>query len=215
MVRLVGGCVGRLVVLALTAAVLAVSWYNRHELVNAVDRLLDRDLEVSAEVADRAAARLAGLGRDGVTRVAFRAPELQSLIQYRWAPFLPEELASPRVSLGAGRITLEGDVSTAHFGRIAELQEILSFLPDTAGLRAAASFVPLDDGWVALEVHELGAAGIPIPKQLIPPILARFRAHTPPGLGPNAVAVPLPPVVSHIFVSGDSLVVVARGSGGG
>lgn len=214
MLRFVGGCVGRLLTLALTVAVLAVAWYNRHELVALADRLLDREPEVSAELADDAALRLAGLGRDGVTRVAFHGPELQSLLEYRWGGFLPEELVRPRVGLGAGRVTLEGDVATAHFGRVAELQEILAFLPDTATLRIVASFVPLDSGHVALEVHEIGAAGIPIPRQLIPPILARFRLDGPAGLGPNAVAVPLPSAIDNVWVSGDSLVVSARGPGG-
>lgn len=213
MLRFLGGCVGRLLVIGLILAVLGVAWYNRHELVSLADRLLDREHEVSAELADDAAARLAGLGEDGVTRVAFHAPELQSLIQYRWAVFVPEELARPRIGLGAGRVTLEGDVSTARFGRIAELQEIISFLPDTASLRAVGSFVPLDSTHVSLEIHELGAAGIPIPRQLIPSVLARLRPSGLPDAGPNALAVPLPPGIGNVYVSGDSLVVAARRGG--
>lgn len=215
MLRFVGGCVGRLLALALTVSLLAVAWTNRHEVVAFVDTLLDREPEVSETLADDAAARLAGLGRDGVTRVAFHQPELQSLLQYRWAAHLPDDLAAPRVALGAGRITLEGDVPTARFGRIAELREIIGFLPDTASLRAVASFVPLDSGRVAVEVHELGAAGIPIPQKLIPVILDRFRAERAPGAGPNAMVVPLPAAVGTVYVSGDSLVVAARSSGGG
>lgn len=213
MLRFLGGCAGRLLALALTVAVLTVAWYNRHEIVRFVDELLDREPEVSAELADDAAARLAGLGHDGVTRVAFHAPEIQSLIRYRWAVFLPEDLVEPRVGLGAGRVTLEGGVATERFGRIAELREIIAFLPDTAMLRAVGSFVPLDSGHVSLEIHELGAAGIPIPSRLIPPILARLRPEGLPAVGPNALAVPLPPGISAVYVSGDSLVVVAREGG--
>lgn len=211
MLRFLGGCFGRLLGTVLVVAVLGVAWYNRHELGTVVDRLLASEPEVSAAVADAAAARLAGLGEGDVTRVAFHASELQSLILYRWAPFMPEDVVRPRIGLGAGRITLEGDVATDRFRRMAELREILSFLPDTATLRAVGSFVPLDDDHVSLEVHELGAAGIPIPGRLIPSILDRLRPAGLPDAGPNALAVPLPPAIGNVYVSGDSLVVSAQG----
>lgn len=202
---------GRLLAMVLAAAVLAVAWYNRHELIELAGDLLRDEPEVSAAVADAAGARLAALGDEGVDRVAFHTPELQSLIQYRWAPLLPDAVARPRVGLGAGRVTLEGDVATARLGRMAELEEILPFLPDTATLRAVGSFVPLDSGYVSLEVHELSAAGIPIPRQLIPPILARLRTSGLPDGGPNALVVPLPPEIGNVYVSGDSLVLSTRG----
>ncbi|MDX1673790.1 MAG: hypothetical protein R3314_03215 [Longimicrobiales bacterium] len=211
MLRFLGGCMGRLLTTALTVAVLVLAWYNRHEIMALADALLDNEPEVSARVADDAAARLAGLGEDGVTRVAFHAPEIQSLIVYRWAPLLPETVVRPRVALGQGRLTVEGDVATEGFGRIAELREVLPFLPDTATLRAVGSFVPLEGDYVSLEVHELGAAGIPIPSRMIPPILARFRSHELPDAGPNALVLPLPSGIGSVYVSGDSLVVSTRG----
>ena len=67
---------------------------------------------------------------------------------------------------------------------------------------------------MALEVHELGAAGIPIPGQLIPPILDRLRVYDGADAGPNALAVPLPPAIGGVYVSGDSLVITAREAGG-
>lgn len=214
MLRFVGGCLGRLISLVLLVAVLGVAWYNRHQLGEVWARLTASEPEVSEAVAERAATELAGLGDDGAGRAVLHASELQSLIQYRWAALLPPELGSPRVGLGAGRVTLEGDVATALFHGIAELGEILSFLPDTTTLRAVASFVPLDTAHVAVEIHELGAAGVPIPRQLIPPILAWFAVPDAPGLGANAVAIRLPAGVGGVWVSGDSMVVAARGGGG-
>lgn len=214
MVRFMGGCAARLLGLALLAAVLAVGWSNRRAVVRLWDQAFGTEPQASEELADRAAARLSGLGRDGVTRVAFREPELQSLVLYRWAAALPSDLTAPRVGLGAGRINLEGQIPTARLGGIAELREILSFLPDTTSVRATASFVPLDGRHVALEIHELGAAGIPIPRRLIPPILTHFRLEGQPDVGPNSIAVPLPTGIGNVFVSGDSLVLVAAPSGG-
>lgn len=209
----VGGCLGRLFGLALIAAVLGLAWYNRHELSTLWDRLWDREPVVSEELAQSASAKLATLGRDGVTRVALHEAELQSLIKYRWTTALPDHVVSPRVGIGAGRVTMEAAVPVARLGRIAELDEIIAFLPDTTSLRAVASFVPLDGRHMVLEVHELGAAGVPIPKRLIPPILDRFRMHDVAGVGRNGLAVPLPPGIGNVYVSGDSLVLSARSGG--
>lgn len=214
MLRFMGGCAGRLLGLALLAAVLAVGWSNRRAVVRLWDQAFGTERQASEELAAQAAAKPSGLGRAGVTRVAFKEPELQSLVQYRWAAALPTDLVAPRVGLGAGRINLEGQVPTARLGGIAELREILSFLPDTTSIRATGSFIPLDDRHVALEIHELGAAGIPIPRRLIPPILSHFRLGGQPEVGPNSVAIPLPTGISNVYVSGDSLVVVGNPSGG-
>lgn len=210
MARLARGCILRLLVLALLVGGLGLLWLNRGRVGDVWDRWTGGTTEVSPEIAARADEKLAGLGEgEGNGRVALNESELQSLLVHRWAGFLPADVASPRVELEDGRVSLEASVATARFGRVAELREIVAFLPDTASLRAVATFVPLDAGHVALEVHELGAASIPIPRQLIPSVLSRFRGSQMPGLAPNAVAVPLPPGISNVFVSGDSMVFVA------
>lgn len=216
--RVLGGCFGRILALALlvlVVVVVAFAWYNRHELTTAWDRLRGSDSRASPELAAQADDKLASLGGDGnVGRIALHEDELQSLIEYRWAGFLPADVSHPRVGVADGRLTLEGGVATARFGRIDELRDIVAFLPDTASLRAVASFVPLDSGRVALEVHELAAAGVPIPRQLIPSVLGRFRGSSAPGLASNALSVPLPPGIRGVFVSGDSLVFLATEHGG-
>lgn len=210
MVRPVRGCVGRVLVLALLLVGAAVVWLNRGAIEDAWDRLRGNETEVSPEIAARADEKLASLGTvDGPTQVGLTESELQSLVEYRWSGFLPPDVVGPKVELSDGRVSLEGSVATVRFGQIAELREIIAFLPDTASLRAVGQFVPLDQGHVALEVHELGAASIPVPKQLIPTILSRFRGSSAPGLAPNALSVPLPPGISNVFVSGDSLIFVA------
>ena len=210
MARLVRGCLGRLIALVLVLVVLAVAWYNRDDLSDAWDRLTGHRTLVSAELAAQADEKLASLGQgEGSGRVALDESELQSLIEYRWSNFLPRDVVNPKVGLEDGRVSLEASVATARFGRVRELEEIIAFLPDTTALRAVGTFVPLDSGHVALEVHELGAASIPIPKQLIPTILSRFRGSEAPGLPPNAVALPLPPGIRDVYISGDSMVFVA------
>ena len=214
MLRFARGCLGRLIALALVAVILTVAWYNRDQIVGLWEQFRGVETEVSPELAVRADQKLASLGEGGgAGRVALNEAELQSLIQYRWAGFLPPDVVNPKVGLGDGQVTLEAGVATARFEQVSELRDILAFLPDTAGLRAVGSFVPLDSEHVALEVHELGAASIPVPKPLIPVVLSRFRGSGEPGLAPNAVAVPLPPGIQDVFISGDSLVFVAASGG--
>jgi hypothetical protein len=216
MMRRLGGCVGRLLVGLLLVLGVAFAWYNRHELGDLWDRVTGGGVTVSPELAAQADEKLASLGQGeggGDRRVALDASELQSLIEYRWAGFLPPDVVNPKVEITDGRVTLEGGVATARFGRVSELEDIIAFLPDTAALRAVGSFVPLDSEHVALEIHELGAASIPVPSRLIPTVLSRFRGSSAPGLAPNGIAVPLPPGISNVYVSGDSLVFVASPGG--
>jgi hypothetical protein len=205
------GCLGRILLLALVAGGAVVAWHNRDQLRDAFDRSRGRAVAPSPELAAHADSKLAELGEaGGLSRVALTAPELQSLIEYRWGGLLPPDVGDPRVGLVNGRVTLEANVATARFAHISGMRDIVGFMPDTAGLRAVGSFVPMDDGHVGLEVHELSAASIPLPRRLIPPILARFPGASDPALPSNAIAIPLPPGIRTIFVSGDSLVFIAH-----
>ncbi|HUE77643.1 MAG TPA: hypothetical protein VMM83_06855 [Longimicrobiales bacterium] len=210
MARGVTGCLGRMLLVALLLIGASIAWYNRDVVADLWAGIRGTSTRVSPEVASRADAKLSSLGTpDGPTQVALGESELQSLVEYRWAGFLPPDVVEPKVGISDGRVSLEASVATARFGHIAELREIVAFLPDTASLRAVGQFVPLDDDHVALEVEEMGAASIPVPRQLIPTVLSRFRGSSEPGLAPNGVAVPLPPGISNVYVAGDSMVFVA------
>ncbi len=220
MFRFLGGCFSKVLGLILLVIVVAVAWFYRDEL-----RTVWRGLRgpshvtVSSELADSAAARLdAALKGHGPDRVALTQPELQSLLKYRWTSFLPDYVVRPDVQLAAGRIRLQAAVPTERFRRLRELQDVLSFLPDTAELAATGQFIPLAPGRVALEVSEITAARIPVPQRLVPVILDNLGRRDEPGLAPNAVGLPLPRGATAVFVSGDSLVFlhgVATAAGGG
>jgi hypothetical protein len=205
------GCLGRLLLLGLLLVGAIVVWQNRDRLQRAWDQARGHEAEASPELAAQADNKLASLGENGgARRVALSGTELQSLIEYRWGGLLPQDVSAPRIRLGEGRVTLEGNVATARFGRIAELREIIAILPDTTALRAVGTLVPLDDGQAALEVHEVAVASVPIPARLIPTVLSRFPGAGDPGVPSNAVVFPLPPGISAVFVSGDSMVFVAN-----
>lgn len=208
MFRFLGGCISKVLGLLLLTIVLALAWFYRDEL-RSVWRGLHQSnaVVVSSELADSAAARLdAALNGHGPSRVALTQPELQSLLKYRWKNFLPDYVARPDVQLSAGRIRLQAAVPTERFRQLRELQDVLSFLPDTAELTATGQFIPLAPGRVALEVSDITAARIPVPQRLVPVILSNLGRRDEPGLAPNAVGLPLPHGATAVFVSGDSLV---------
>ncbi len=214
--RFLRGCIGRLLALVIVVALVGAAWLYRDRITELWKGRSHAAEAVTPELAAQADRKLAELGTaGGRDRVALHQAELQSLLEYRWGGFLPADVARPRIGLRDGQVTLQAGVATARFGRIPELQDILSILPDTTTLKAVGSFTPVDSGRVALEIHELGAAGIPVPDRLIPPILRRFRGGGEPGLAPNAVAVPLPPGIRALYISGDSLVFVASRAAGG
>ncbi len=208
-----GGClrsVVRLFVAVLLVAGLVLAWANRDSLGAAWDRVFAGSRS-TPEMAARAEEKLARLGKvGGVAEVALTERELQSLLDHRWAGFLPADVVDPRVGVSGGRVTLEAGVARARFAEIRELEEIVAFLPDTTALRAVTTFTPLNGDHVALEVHELGAAGIPVPGRLIPLILGRFRGSSEPGLAPNALAIPLPAGIRTVYATGDMLVFQAE-----
>ncbi len=215
MFQRLGGCLNRLLALALLVSVTAVAWVYRAELGRAWRDLTGRTAaaEVSPALAESAQIRLddARAGR-GPERVSLTQSELQSLLRYRWSDSLPAWVAVPTVELMDGRIRLGAAVPTRIFGALRELDEIASFLPDTADMAATGQFVPLTAGYVALEIHEITAARIPLPKRVIPAILNGVGRRATPGLAPDAVAVPLPPGITTAFVSGDSLVFIRTAS---
>lgn len=219
-VRFVAGCLRRLVVLAVMVASLALGWHHRDRLLAAwhdfrAETAADQEAP-SPELADAAERKLASLvAADGPDRVSLRQVEIQSLVDYRLADLLPPDVRAPRVRLQDGRVRLAGRVPTRQFAGAAAAEEILAFLPDTTELSAAAQLVPLRRDRVALEVFDMSAARIPLPERMVPQVLASLGLPVGPPLSPNMVALPLPPGAESAYVSGDSLVVLARGVGAG
>lgn len=210
---LVGGCLRRLFGLVLVAGLVVVAWHYRDALSAAWRGLRGAPslpAGPSAELAEVAEAKLARLANGQVSgHVALSEAEVQSLVQYRLAQFLPPYVLSPKVRLQDGRVHLEVRVPVERLPRLAELGEVVSFLPDTADVTAVAQILPFDSGRVALAVDQVRAEKIPLPDRLIPGMLKHLGRTSLPGLAPDAMAVPLPPGAVTAYVRGDSLVFLA------
>lgn len=211
--RFVGGCLRRLLVLALLVAGVALAWHYRAELRAQWSALRDAgpdaDTSSSVVLADRAERKVASFSGDAPPeRVALSQAEVQSLMQHRLAPLLPAYVDSPRVRLREGRVHVEARVPTGRFRALGPLREVIGFLPDTTELVASGQIIPVDGRRAALEVGGITAARIPLPDRLIPELLVLLGRPRESPLPADVVAVPLPPGVGAVYVSGDSLVLL-------
>jgi len=213
MIRLVSGCLRRLLVLALLAGGASAAWYYRHAIVGVFEdvRGTSRASAVPGPaLAEEVHGRLALLSGSRPSRVAFSEAELQSLLDYRIAAYLPSFITAPRVELDGGRIRLHARISTDQLSRRIDLGEIAELLPDTTPIVVTGQLIPLDGDRVGLAVDEITAARIPVPRAAIPSLLRRFGREDEPGLPADAIALPLPTGAAAAYVRGDSLVFVPR-----
>lgn len=198
-----------IIVLVLVPVVLYSQWDRLRNLVGGEDEVAAEELP-TPELAEQADLKLASLKNGEAERVAFHALELQSLLKYRYVQLLPAFVDSPQVKLGEGKLQLTARLPVDRLPSISEIGEAASFLPDTAEVGMTGSLLPLDSGRVALSIHQVRAARIPLPGRLVPKALERLGRRPEPGLPANALALPLPGGVSNAEVKGDSLILYAR-----
>lgn len=206
---MIRGCLKLMFALVVVAVLGVVAWINRDQL-----EMLWRKTHVTApeparvvtpEKADEADRKLARLRSGEAREIGLTQEEVESLIRYRYAELLPAFVDSPRVEFRNSRIRLRARVPVDKLPRVGGLGEAVDLLPDTTELAVMGQLLPLDAGRVALAVDEVSAAGIPLPKRLVPGTLNRLGRTDEPGLRPDALALPLPPGVSAAYVRGDSL----------
>lgn len=214
--RAVGGCLRRLLILALLVGGIALVWRYHGRIIDQWRELRTAWAEPSIQgpspaLADTAEQKLTSLARDAApSRIALSEAEVQSLVRYRVASLLPLYVDSPRVRLRDGRVHVDARVPVERVPALAQATELAAFLPDTADFTASGHITPLDDARVALEVAGITAARIPLPERMIPGLLDALGRQSAPRLPRNAVALPLPPGARTVYVSGDSLVFLAR-----
>ncbi len=214
---MIRSCFGRLFAIVLLAAIGALAWLNRDRLLgawHARHRAVAVAEAPSAALAERAAGKLASLGEGRAsTRVALAQPEVQSLIDYRFASAIPSYLHDPRVVLDEDVMEVRARVPREAMPEIPGAGEFISLLPDTTEVAARTRLLPLQEGRVALAVGQISAAKIPLPGRMIPALLRRLGRREEPGLPGDAIAVRLPEGVCSAYVHADSLVLVGREGG--
>jgi hypothetical protein len=167
--------------------------------------------EPSAELADRTLDRFERFRKgEGSERLALGGIELTSVMRYALPGIVPPGVDRPTVTLSDGRVGLRARVARAAFPRLPRLDDVLGILPDTVEVQIEGSLVPLDREHLALLVDHIEAARIPLPRRMIPQVLAGFGRDGSSALPEDALAVPLPDGLHSVYVQRDSLVLIAE-----
>lgn len=206
---MIGGCLRRIIVLAVVIGGAALAWQYRVPLQAAWDAFRGTEAAISGRISappDGVEAKLASLGEGRIDRIALREDEVQTLIEAHSGELLPPYIVAPRVELRGSRLKVRFQVPTNSFPRVEELGEVLGFLPDTTEVVASGQIIPLRHNRVGVTIDELSAARIPLPRGMIPAILRRLGREDEPGLPPDAFGFALPKGVSNAYIRGDSLI---------
>ncbi len=167
--------------------------------------------EPSAELADRTLDRFERFRKgEGGGRIALGGLELTSVVRYALPGIVPPGVDRPTVTLAGSRVGLRARVALAAFPRLPKLDDVLGILPDTIDVLMEGSLVPLDREHLALLVDHIEVSRIPLPRRMIPQILAGFGRDGSGALPEDALAVPLPDGLQAVYVQRDSLVLVAE-----
>ena len=165
----------------------------------------------SAELADRTLDRFEHFRKgEGEGRLALGGLELTSVVRYALPGIVPPGVDQPTVTLSEGRVGLRARVALAAFPRLPRLDDVLGILPDTLDVQLEGSLVPLDREHLALLVDHIEASRIPLPRRMIPDVLAGFGRDRSRALPDDALPVPLPDGLQSVYVQRDSLVLIAK-----
>ena len=219
---LIFGCLRRVVSLVVLAALVFLVWHFRSTILASWHRFRGEQSAVASSSpvdAERSAqAKYAALaGARPPARVALSEDELQALLRTRFAGVLPRWVDSARIQLVGEQVRLSGRVPVDHLPEVKSMGEVAGLLPDTTEVAVKGQVIPLGRGRVALAVDQVTAAHVPLPRRLIPQILAGLKQGRPgeAALPADALLLPLPRSIASAYVRNDSLILMTSGSGGG
>ena len=213
------GCSGRVWLVVLLAAAVLAGWRWGPAVFPRVQGWFAEEegaVEVlpSPELANAALDRFERFRR-GETgdQLSLSATDVASVLRYSAPEMLPGGVSGPVVEFQDGVVTLTARVAVEAFPGLPTLDGILGFLPDTVSISIEGALAPLDEDWVALVVHGVHAAFIPVPLPdgMTPRILTALGRDGRAGLPEDALAFPLPDGVRSAYVLRDRLVLVRDG----
>lgn len=200
MIRLLGMVVAGALLIALFGA----GWLFRDSLSELLG-IRREPVEVSAEAATLAEEKITMLREEGEP-AKLSDIEASSLLRYRSPPWLLQRVRDPSVVFGTDTVRLSGTVATADLPSHPDLDRVRMILPDSSLVEVTGRVRPLASGRLALEVSGVEFAGIPVPDRYFPAVLERLGRRDEEGLGPTAVAIPLPSGIGSVRVERGSLV---------
>jgi hypothetical protein len=157
--------------------------------------------EPSEALARQAEEKLLSLSKADAGTLSLSEAELQSLLTYRVAPYLPDGVELPLVELRDSLVIISAVVRPDRLEAYAPPEVMQQFLSDSA--RVAATLVPglRRPGTGQVTVSSLQAGALVVPAMMVPFVL---QGITIPGVDASGsdLLVPLPARVSAIDVEG-------------
>lgn len=179
-------------------------WWMRERVAGLLG--LEREpVVVSAEAAAAAEGKLERLRSDGET-ARLSGIELSSLLRYRSSSWFTSRVHEPSVALAGDTIRVSGTIATSELPSHPDLDRVRVLLPDSSQVDVMGRVGALPSGRASLDIERVEFAGIPIPERYYPEVLERFGRRHEEGLGPNALAIPLPEGVGAVRAEGGYLV---------
>lgn len=211
------GCLGRILALLLLAVLVIMAWRWGPDAWQRVSDSMGREgVEApgsSPGMAEAVVERLSELMESepgAEVEVSFTGEELESLLRYELAHYLPEGTSDPTVRIRDGEVALGLRVAAERIPAIPELEQIRGFFPDTVLVQIRGRVLALEGPEAGFLVHRIDAAGLPIPRRFFPRILQGLVLVERPDLPPEAVAFPLPEGIRSVHLDGDRLILTGR-----
>jgi hypothetical protein len=210
---LIKNLLARIGCLTVLAAIALGAW-NYREVISASLGRVEVGVstsEPSEALASRAEEKLLSLSTAGPGTLSLSEAELQSLLTYRVAPYLPDGVERPLVELRDSVVIISAVVRPDRLEAYAPPEMMQQFLSDSA--RVAATLVPglRRPGTGQVTVSSLQAGALVIPAMMVPFVL---QGITIPGVDASGsdLLVPLPARVSAIDVEGREVTIRLKGS---
>ncbi len=138
--------------------------------------------------------------------VRLSGPELTDLLQAQGALWASRGSSPPVVAIRNDTVYVTGSIATDRLPSDPTLDAVRMFLPDTTPVAISGTLRAADDSTLAFEIAAVEVASMPVPGSYIPEVLNRLGFERRADVAPNAIAVPLPGVITRADIAGDTLV---------
>ena len=148
-------------------------------------------------------------GRTG-DRLALGSAELSAVARYALPGIFPPGVVDPAIELEGERIRATAHVLPDVFPGLPRIDGVVELLPDTLLVELRGWLEPFDLDRLAFTVDRIVAGGVPLPRRIVPEMLAALGREDVDGLAANALVVPRPAGLVSVVVQRDSLVLTGR-----
>jgi hypothetical protein len=208
-----GGCLGRIAALVMLLVLVAMAWRFGPDLARQVGEELGRTQPPastsSPEMADAALARYLEMADGDRSEVSLSDGEVESILRHRLPSGLPPGVHDPLVHFQGDEVRLTVRVERRALPSIAELETVLSVLPDTVSVQLRGPLITTGGSEAALILRRIDVSGVPVPGRFHGQIAEAIQFQRSPDLPSEAISFPLPPGIESIHLQAGRLILRA------